>query len=178
VHWHSLKRGGILFSVKKYVLISVGVALLGVIFVLAITLIAFRSTVPIPIEQKSPQEISSVEYMMLNIHGVEVRAEVVDTPKDRNTGLSGRESLAEGKGMLFIFEDVDTHSFWMPDMRFALDIIWLDENMKVVYIKENATPESYPELFIPSTPAKYVLEVPSGFSKEEGINVGDQAIIQ
>lgn len=166
------------FVMKKYVLISVGVALLGVVFVLTITLVAFRSSVPNSEEPKSPQEIRSVNSMILNIHGVEIRAEVVDTPEDRHKGLSGRESLAEGDGMLFIFEETDAHSFWMPDMRFALDIIWLDESMKVVYIKENATPESYPELFTPSTPALYVLEVSSGFSKEKGIVVGDQAIIQ
>jgi len=80
--------------------------------------------------------------------------------------------------MLFIFPKSDKQSFWMPDMRFAIDIIWLDEYMKVVHIKESATPESYPEKFTTSVPAKYVLEVPAGFSKEKGIVVGDQAVVR
>ena len=60
----------------------------------------------------------------------------------------------------------------MKEMNFPIDIIWLDENLKIVAIKENAMTESYPEVFTPSTPARYVLEVPAGFVQKNKISVG------
>jgi uncharacterized membrane protein (UPF0127 family) len=163
---------------KKYVFISVGVALLGVVFVLFITLIALRTSGPVVQEVAKKEDLKGGDFRILAVRGFEIKAEVVTTPEKRNKGLSGREVLARDEGMLFVFEDADTYAFWMPDMHFSLDIIWLDENMKVVHIQENATPESYPELFTPPIPALYVLEVRSGFSKEKGIVVGDQVVIQ
>jgi len=89
--------------------------------------------------------------------------------------LSNREKLAENQGMLFVFDHTDYHSFWMKDMRFAIDIIWIDENKKVVDITHNAEPESYPKIFKPSLPAQYVLEVNAGWAEEHRVKVGDLA---
>lgn len=100
---------------------------------------------------------------------------VADTPAERTKGLSGRERLAEREGMLFTFTDESEYCFWMKDMNFALDIVWLNEDRQVVSIKENATPESYPESFCPTKPAQYVLEVNANKAAEWGINVGDTA---
>lgn len=164
---------------KKNVLISVVIAFVGIIFVLGITLIALRSNTSLSSQDKSgaKEEIKD-SHLLVRIHDTDIKVDVVETPEERNKGLSGRESLANGEGMLFVFEKMDTYSFWMPDMHFAIDIIWLDENMKVMHIQENATPESYPTNFTPPVPAKYVLEVPAYFSKEKGIVVGDQALLQ
>jgi len=153
----------------KYTYIAVGVTLIGMVLVVVITLITLKSR---------GTEKNDFQFVTVDFNAISVRAEVVETYFEMNKGLSGRESLAEGDGMLFIFEETDTHSFWMPDMHFAIDIIWLDESMKVVYVKENATPESYPEKFSPPSPAKYVLEVPAGFSHTWGIVEGTQAIIR
>src|SRR3990167_4883700 len=86
-----------------------------------------------------------------------ISAEVVDEPAELAQGLSGRDSLLSGNGMLFVFPNVDYHAIWMKDMKFPIDIIWLDENKQVVDVVESATPESYTDSqfsFKPIKPAK------------------------
>lgn len=95
-----------------------------------------------------------------------LRAEVVDTDEAREKGLSGRDGLDKNRAMLFVFDAVEKHGFWMKDMKFAIDIVWLDENKKIVSVKENAEPASYPDTFYPSEPAKYVIEVMAGRAHE------------
>jgi len=82
--------------------------------------------------------------------------------------------LGKNQGMLFIFEKKDTHSFWMKDMKFSIDIIWLNENKEVVFIKENAKPEDFPQNYIPTEQSLYVLEFNEGFVKENNISNGYQ----
>lgn len=113
----------------------------------------------------------------LSIGDAEIVLLLARTPAERTRGLSGRERLAEGQGMLFIYEREDRYGFWMPDMRFSIDIIWLDADMRVVDVKENATPESYPEVFEPKAPALYVLEVPAGYAAKYGIVEGVQGVL-
>ena len=100
--------------------------------------------------------------------------EIADTEEERRQGLSNRVSLDENSGMLFIFGQPSTGGIWMKDMRFPIDIIWIDENYSIIDIKHNAQPESFPEIFYPQTNAKYVLEVNAGFTKQHDIFVGDQ----
>ncbi len=110
----------------------------------------------------------------VEISGQKIKVEVVNTPESRAQGLSGRESLAENEGMLFVFDSPSDYSFWMKDMNFSIDMIWIDEDMKITYIKKNATPESYPEGFGPKEKtSKYVLEVFSGFSDKYNLTEGD-----
>lgn len=102
---------------------------------------------------------------------------LADNPQERMQGLSGREKLSAREGMLFVFEEKSHWGFWMNDMNFPIDIIWLDEDYGVVGIKELATPESYPETFYPHTPALYVLEFNAGTVARYGIEMGDQIAI-
>ncbi len=102
--------------------------------------------------------------------GHRLNLEVVDTERERTRGLSGRESLGKNAGMLFVFPVSNTYGFWMKDMNFSIDIVWLDENFEIVYIKEEVSPETYPESFRPDTPARYVLEVNAGVMNEMGKN--------
>jgi len=104
-----------------------------------------------------------------------VSADIADTAEKRARGLSGRERLAPGEGMWFIFEAEGRHGFWMKDMHFAIDIIWLDERLHIVDMWEDASPESYPSIVAPKGPAKYVLEVPAGFAKMHSLAIGDRA---
>lgn len=97
---------------------------------------------------------------------------IASTFTDRERGLSGRAFLGEGEGMLFIFDHSEAYGFWMPDMNFAIDMIWIDSNWHIVDIKENATPESYPTIFTPRAPARYVLEVPAHSSAKWGWKEG------
>lgn len=102
-----------------------------------------------------------------------ITIETVDTPESRQQGLSGRESIGDDEGMLFVFEEPgDDHCFWMLDMNFPIDIIWLDEDGAVVDIHEKVAPETYPESFCPKSPAQFVLEIGSGRAEELEIETG------
>jgi len=99
--------------------------------------------------------------------------EKVDTPELKYLGLSLREELDSNSGMLFVFETTsDKNCLVMRDMKFSLDMVWLDENKKVINIAVNVEPESYPESFCPSSPAKYALEINAGFASEAEIAPG------
>lgn len=103
-----------------------------------------------------------------------IRAEVARTPDALHQGLSGRSSLDDDRGMLFVFERPDTYCFWMKDMKFNLDIVWLDDTKRVVFIERDIAPDTYPNTLCPDRPARYVLEVNAGLSRRAGVQVGDQ----
>ncbi|MDP1629235.1 MAG: DUF192 domain-containing protein, partial [bacterium] len=93
--------------------------------------------------------------------------------------LSGRASLADERGMLFVFSEPGLHRFRMPDMRFPIDIIWIAGG-KVIGIEENISPEFdqiNPRLYTPPEPAQYALEVNAGFSRNNNIGAGDKVIL-
>ncbi len=98
---------------------------------------------------------------------------IAATKDERTQGLSDRPALDQNTGMLFIFDEPGFHGFWMKDMNFAIDMLWLDKDFKIVHIANNATPESYPMLFQSEESASYVLEVNSGFSDLKGLKKGD-----
>lgn len=95
----------------------------------------------------------------------------------RTRGLSERPSLAKDRGMLFVFNDEARPCIWMKDMRFAIDIIWLDEAGKAVDIEENVSPDTYPTSFCPDHPAKYVVELNAGQAKDSGLTVTDRVMV-
>ena len=59
---------------------------------------------------------------------------IADEPSERVAGLSGVESLRDFQGKLFIFDTDAQHRIWMKDMKFALDIIWIDKNLQVIHM--------------------------------------------
>ncbi|WP_203295958.1 DUF192 domain-containing protein [Luteirhabdus pelagi] len=98
--------------------------------------------------------------------------EIAKNDYEIQTGLMYRQSMAENRGMLFIFEDELRRSFYMKNTEFPLDIIYLNEARKIVDIKKNARPLD--ETSLPSTqPARYVLEVNAGLSDRWGLEEGD-----
>ena len=123
------------------------------------------------LEEPEPPQSSQVEYV--NLAGAVVKVEVVSTPEKLRLGLSGREGLPKGEGMLFVFPSAGEYPFWMKEMKFAIDIIWIGEDGRVAFIKDSATPESFPEVFKPERKARYVLEVLAGFAKKNNLKVGD-----
>ena len=102
------------------------------------------------------------QQKIIKINDREITAEVADAAETRSRGLSGRESLQEGTGMLFIFDSPAQYGFWMKDMNFAIDIVWIDEKFHVVGIDKEVSPETFPQVFYPDQPVKYVLELPTG----------------
>ena len=121
--------------------------------------------------QKNPANIKIV-----TIAGQSIVVDIADTPQSQERGLSFRNNLAENEGMLFVFNLPGEYYFWMKDMNFPIDIIWLDSDRKVVYIKKDARPELFPESYAPELDAKYVLEVVSGFSDKNNLKIGDEVL--
>ncbi|MEX0668485.1 MAG: DUF192 domain-containing protein [Candidatus Saccharimonadales bacterium] len=123
----------------------------------------------LPLNQSNNvSDVSLVEF-----DSVTVEVEIADTAESRSQGLSGRESLSDKEGMLFVFDQPGIHGFHMLDMNFAIDIIWIDSNLEVVDITHNLLPASYPEVITSPEPVKYVLEVNAGFTNQHDISVGD-----
>lgn len=119
----------------------------------------------------------------LTINSTVVNVDVADTPDKRKQGLSGRESLATDSGMLFIFEKPAKAGFWMKGMKFAIDLIYINDK-KVVDIIKNATPpapgqkdEDLP-IYVPNQEVNMVLEVNAGFVDSHSIKEGDMIEVQ
>lgn len=110
----------------------------------------------------------------LTLQNTVFQVEEVKSEGDRRTGLSGLERLPKDGAMLFVFDAPGRHCIWMKDMRFALDIVWLDSDKRVIHIKENAAPASYPERFCPDRPAQYVLELNAGTITDYDVTTGQQ----
>ncbi len=102
------------------------------------------------------------------------------TPEEISKGLMFYKQLEKNKGMLFVFKKEGVYPFWMKNTLIPLDIIWIDENNKIVFIKNNAEPckELNCENINPKVNAKYVLEINAGISKNIGLKIGDKAIIE
>jgi len=110
-----------------------------------------------------------------------VFVELAQTSEEQAKGLSGRQTLGANSGMLFIFSSPGNYAFWMPEMNFPLDIIWMDGARRVIGVTENAPPlsdKTKPVLYRPPSPAQYVLEVNAGFARRHGIKVGDEALFK
>ncbi len=92
-----------------------------------------------------------------------IYARVADTDASRAKGLSGTSGLSDSEGMLFVFDVPGRWGMWMKDMKYSLDMVWMDSNKKIVYVAENVSPSTYPNAFLPDSDALYVLELPAGF---------------
>ena len=107
------------------------------------------------------------------INSQKIAVEVADTLATRQKGLSGRACITPDEGMLFVFERPGRLPFWMKDMKFPLDIIWISPDHKVVAQEIDLSPKTYPDSFInKDKPAQYVLEIQANRSKSLGIHLG------
>ena len=114
-----------------------------------------------------------VTYRTVKIANTEYKLEVADTATVREKGLSERDSIPENGGMLFDFKAYGDWQMWMQQMRFPLDIAWLDSSGRIVYIKANAQPGDYPEVYHPNQPSWYAVEVAAGTFEKLGVKTGD-----
>lgn len=104
------------------------------------------------------------------------QVELATTPKELQFGLMYRKELADDQGMLFIFERPAIQSFWMKNTYIPLDIIFISDDWRIINIAENSGPCLLDPctMYYSSGPAKYVLEIKAGLSKEKQIQVGNQ----
>lgn len=114
---------------------------------------------------------------VVHLGDIPIRVKVADTPALRERGLSGLDELPGVGGMLFIFDKSGYHGVWMKDMRFPIDVIWVDEDLTIIDISENLWPDSYPQVYEPSKPALYAIETDIGFAEAFGIRVGQTIIL-
>lgn len=108
------------------------------------------------------------------IKGQTFKLEVAKTEEQKQIGLSKHEELAKDSGMIFLFEKEGNYTFWMKDMKFPIDIIYIKGDT-VVEVFEDQKPitSGTPPIIVPSAPADKVFEINAGLSKEYGIKKGD-----
>lgn len=104
------------------------------------------------------------------------KVEIADTPEERSRGLMFRKELAPDRGLLFVFESEEKHGFWMKNTYFSLDIVWLNRNKEIVFIKKNFQPCKKDNCLViyPDKKAKYVLELNAGIASNIGLVVGNK----
>jgi hypothetical protein len=103
--------------------------------------------------------------------------EIAETDYETQTGLMYRDAMEDTQGMLFIFPEVAYHSFYMKNTKFALDIIYIDENLQIANIIKNAQPMDERSLSS-EVPVQYVLEVKGGLADTWEVMVGDRITYQ
>ena len=125
-----------------------------------------------PLDSEEPETNSLPNKVNITINSVNLLADLALTTDEQTKGLSIKDSLQPDGGMLFPYEAPRILSFWMKDMKFPIDILWLDADKKVVHIEESLQPCS-PLLpcpsYTPDVQAQYVLETVAGFSSANGI---------
>lgn len=138
-------------------------------------------------EQPAPslsKDIEGVEWRALypntvpmTLGGVAVHVSVADDMSERIKGLSGTPYLPDDVVKLFAFGVPGTHSIWMKEMNYPLDILWLAEDGVILHIEENVTPDTFPRSFASPTPAWFVVEANAGFVATHDITFGDKLVL-
>ncbi|MBX4187538.1 MAG: DUF192 domain-containing protein [Candidatus Doudnabacteria bacterium] len=144
--------------------------------VLAIIFLGASCNVSKPAEEKIPYTDGQI-----NMAGRSISFELADTVAAKARGLSGRAAIEENQGMLFMFPAADFPVFWMKDMNFPIDIIWIKAD-EIVDISLEAQPEpgvddNNLKTFTPKIPADRVLEVKSGWATRNNLKTGDKVEI-
>jgi uncharacterized protein len=116
-------------------------------------------------------------YRQVNVivNGVVLVADIAATDEQRTKGLSVKDSLAENEAMLFVLDNEGEHTFWMKNMKFPIDIIWIDTDKTVVHIEHNLQPcssELFCPTYKPNDESLYVLETVGGFAERHDIVKG------
>jgi uncharacterized membrane protein (UPF0127 family) len=108
--------------------------------------------------------------------GFSVTAELAITDEERQLGFMFRTEINQDQGMLFIFEEEGYHSFWMKNMNFPLDILWLDKDKRIIHLESCVPPcQRTPcPSYAPLLPALYVLELKAGSIEKKGLKLYDR----
>jgi uncharacterized membrane protein (UPF0127 family) len=138
-----------------FIQLAIGAALLGLLFL-----------------HRAERMTTSSAQPALHSGALTIPVTIAATAQTREQGLSNTASLPTDNGMLFIFDTPGNYGFWMKDMHYPLDMVWMDSGMNIVTITPHVTVASYPKIFYPTAPVRYVLEVNDGFSTRHDLKVG------
>lgn len=173
------KKDSFLLKNNRFLLLTILVIVLGYFTVSDYIKRTYRGKSLVSENESSEQVLQNgTNQAEIVINGKKITAEVADDDIKRVNGLSYRDELDKNSGMLFVFEEPERPYFWMKDMNFSLDIIWIKDN-KIIGIDKNIatpnpnTPLQQLTLYSPTDVVNYVLEVNGGFCDEKGIKVGD-----
>ena len=147
---------------KKLVFVYIGL----IIAVALLAIMRSGGNISIPFGRSAEAQVGDKKINLI----------LAKSDKDRIRGLSGRKNLEADRGMLFVFEKKDQYSFWMKEVNFPLDIIFIDANT-VVDLFENVPPANNPAnltIYKPSQPANFVLELNAGQAKKLNIKKGSK----
>lgn len=130
------------------------------------------------------QRIQAVtDKVNVKINGQYIVADIAKTEAERNRGLSGRDSIGINEGMYFIFDQPGSYSFWMKDMKFPIDLVWIADG-KIVGFEENMppadlnTPDSELKNYLPPEPVNRVLELHAGRAMLLKASVGEEVLVK
>jgi uncharacterized protein len=143
--------------IRENIRLLLGLAVVIFVLVLVITLLLSR---------RSPE---------VKIGGETFKVEIADSDEEKQIGLSEKTTLKDNEGMLFIFDKPDTYSFWMKEMDFPIDIVYLNGDRVTTVIKNAQPPTSSDqdlEIFRPEEPSDKVLEIKAGLADRYNITKG------
>lgn len=157
-------------DIKHYVGLSLQMTLVYIVFIAGLF--------SVPAAKIIAEKISDAQSFERGVIGeTSISLDMVDTESERRLGLGGRESMPKNHGMLFVFEENAEHGIWMKDMKFSIDIVWLNEYSEVIYIERNISPSTFPKVFGPQKPSRYVIEFNAGFLERNNIKIGDKFVL-
>ncbi len=154
---------------KSYLLIA------SIILVLVILILISM----VPQKTTTKWDDNQTVEVCFNLQSTCINAEMAYSDEKKQTGLMNQTFLGPSSGMLFPYDKRGIYSFWMSETQLPLDIIWISSDMKIVYIA-NAIPcpeNKQCEIYTPTKPAQYVLEVNSGFASQHNLQIGDEITI-
>jgi uncharacterized protein len=158
----------VIMAHKVRIYISIFLVLIACILVWGVRAFTYK--------EDDTQLSSQLQISRITIGTTTIDAYNAVSEKDRTAGLSVFESLPSDQGMLFVFDTPGKYGFWMKNMKFPIDIVWLGENFEVLGVEKEVRPDSYPKIFYPSAPVMYVLEIGAGMSDDWGIKEGIQLL--
>lgn len=150
----------------------------GALFVMGVAIIVIIITIPYI------NRINVVKNkVQIKINEQYIIADVAKDEETRSKGLGGRDSLGINEGMLFLFNSEDTHGFWMKDMKFPIDIIWIAPDDNIAGITEDINPQigatdANLKVYYPPIPVSKVLEIKAGRAKLLRAQTGDPVQIR
>jgi len=122
---------------------------------------------------------NNFEFQEIKVAGRPIEVQTVSSQAAMAKGLGGRDSLPPDEGMLFVYSDYRRPGFWMKDMKFPIDIIWIKDDT-IIDITEKVPVAATAVLphYWPKEPVNYVLEVNAGFVSQNNVKIGDRVEIK